>query len=267
MGRDVATGLVTDREAFADPRSLRAAIAAGKWDGALDTIPHGYTQVTVLSMGESYAADFLAYCQRNPKPCGLLHVSAPGDHDMGLLAPGGDVRRELYRYRIWRDGAHIDTVEDATSIWRDDLVTFYLGCSLTFESALDNAGVVRKPGRVYTTALPTQSVGAFSTNLAVTMRSMTPANAIRAIQVTSRFPATHGAPIHFGDPAAIGIADLSRPDFGPPANIAADEVPVFWACSATAVSATEAAKPDLLVTFDPPYMLVTDRRIEEMSVF
>lgn len=267
MGRDLATGAVTDGEEFASPALLRAAISAGEWDGALDTIPHSYTQVTVLSMPEEYAGDFLAYCQRNPKPCGLLHVSAPGDPDIGFLAPGGDVRKELYSYRVWRDGEHVDTVPDVTDLWRDDLVTFYLGCSLTFESALDNAGVQRQRGRVYTTGLPTQGVGDFDARLAVTMRAMTPANAIRAIQVTSRFPATHGAPIHFGDPAAIGIPDLATPDFGPPAELAEGEVPVFWACSATAVAAAEAAKPDLLITFDPPYMLVTDRLIEESSVF
>lgn len=267
MGRDVTTGQVTDRETFAHPRDLRAEIEAGTWDGALDTVPHGYTQSTVVILPQRYAGDFLAFCQRNARAAGLLWMSAPGESEIGPLAPGGDIRRALHRYRVWRDGVHVDTVGDVGGLWRDDLVTFYLGCSLTFESALDNAGVVRQRGRVYTTALPTTGVGDFQTNLAVTMRAMTPEHAIRAIQVTGRFPATHGAPIHFGDPEAIGVADLGRPDFGPPAVLGDGEVPVFWACSATAVAAAEAARPEFMITFDPPYMLITDRLIEETSVF
>ncbi|MEW2355776.1 DUF1445 domain-containing protein [Spirillospora sp. NPDC029432] len=267
MGRDVTTGATTDRETWPDPRSLRAAIAAGEWDGALDTVPHGYTQSTVVIMPRRYASDFHAFCQRNARACGLLWMSAAGDPEIGPLAPGGDIRRDLYSYRVWKDGVHVGTVADVTSLWRDDLVSFYLGCSLTFEQALDNAGVARKAGRIYTTGLPCEPVGDFSASLSVTMRAMTPANAIRAIQVTGRFPATHGAPIHFGDPGAIGVSDLAAPDFGPPADVAEGEVPVFWACSATAVAAAEAARPDLLITFDPPYMLVTDRLVEETAVF
>ncbi|MET7541424.1 DUF1445 domain-containing protein [Streptomyces sp. NPDC005507] len=234
---------------------------------ALRSLPPGYTQATVVILPRAHAADFHAYCLRNAKACGLLWMSAPGQSDIGPLAPGGDIRSELHRYRVWRGGVHEETVADIAHLWRDDLVTFYLGCSLTFEQALDSAGVQRRAGRMYSTTLPTHPVGAFDTHLSVTMPAMTPANAIRAIQVTGRFPATHGAPVHFGDPAAIGIKDLSQPDFGPPAELADGEVPVFWACSATAVSAAEAAAPDLLITFDPPYMLVTDRLVEETSVF
>lgn len=267
MGRNLATGNDTDREAFPDAATLRAAVAAGEWDGALDTVPDGYTQATVVILPQRYAADFHQFCQRNKQACGLLWMSAPGDPDPGPLAPGGDIRRDLYRYRVWRDGELVARETDVTGLWRDDLVTFYLGCSLTFEHALDRAGVVRKPGRVYTTSVPCDPAGPFAASLAVTMRAMSTASVIRAIQVTSRFPATHGAPVHFGDPSAIGIKDFSRPDFGPPPDLDEGDTPVFWPCSATAVAAAEAARPDLMITFDPPYMLVTDRLVEELSVF
>ncbi len=267
MGRDLATGTVTDKEPFPDAASLRSAVAAGTWDGALDTVPDGFTQSTVVILPQRLAADFHQFCQRNSRACGLLWMSAPGDPSPGPLAPDGDIRTDLDRYRIWRDGQLIDRVPDVTGLWRDDLVCFYLGCSLTFEHALDRAGVARKPGRVYTTSVPCAPAGPFHADLAVTMRAMTTPNVIRAIQVTSRFPATHGAPVHFGDPAAIGIKDFARPDFGPPPELAPDDIPVFWACSATAVAAAEAARPDLMITFDPPYMFVTDRLVEELSVF
>lgn len=249
------------------PRELRAEITAGRWDGNLAGIPQGYTQSSVVMLPESHAADFLRFCQLNAKAAGLLHVGDPGDPDPGPLAAGGDIRSELHSYRIWRNGELVGTAPDVTDLWREDMVAFYLGCSLTFEHALTQAGVVRGQGRVYTTDIPAKSVGNFKTNLAVTMRPMDTANAIRAIQVTSRFPATHGGPLHFGDPTRLGLKDLSTPDFGPVPILAPDELPVFWACSATAVLAAQAAKPDLMITFDPPYMLITDRRVEETSVF
>ncbi|MDK1361682.1 DUF1445 domain-containing protein [Arthrobacter sp. zg-Y1219] len=248
------------------PGRLRSEIAAGRWGGDLRTIPQGYTQSSVLMLPQAYAADFLRFCQLNSKAAGLLHVGAPGDPEPGYLAPGGDIRTDLHSYRIWRNGELAGTCDDISGLWREDMVAFYLGCSLTFEHALTQAGVVRGEGRVYTTTVPAQSVGAFATNLAVTMRPMDTKNAIRAIQVTSRFPATHGGPIHFGDPGELGLEDLSKPDFGSAPTLAAGEVPVFWACSATAVLAAQAAKPDLMLTFDPPYMLITDRRVEETSV-
>lgn len=249
------------------PALLRSEVAAGRWSGDLATIPQGYTQSSVVMLPESYAADFLRFCQLNPKAAGLLHVSEPGDPEPGYLAPGGDIRTDLHSYRIWRNGELAGTCDDISGLWRPDMVAFYLGCSLTFEHALTQAGVVRGEGRVYTTSIPCRPAGNFAANLAVTMRPMDTRNAIRAIQVTSRFPATHGGPIHFGDPGEIGILDLSNPDFGPAPVLTDGQVPVFWACSATAVLAAQSAKPDLMLTFDPPYMLITDRRVEETSVF
>lgn len=257
--------LATDA-VLAPAAQLRASIANGDWDGSLASIPEGYTQASVVILPREHAADFLQFCQRNPRACGLLGMSSPGDPSPGHLAPDADIRTDLYRYRVWREGRVVDTVGEISELWRDDLVTFYLGCSLTFEHALDRAGVERGQGRVYTTSISAEPVGGFRTPLAVTMRPMTTPNVIRAIQVTSRFPATHGAPIHFGNPAEIGIADFSRPDFGPPPQLGPGEIPVFWACSATAVMAASAAAVDFMITFDPPYMLVTDRLVEQTSV-
>lgn len=262
-----ATETRTAGQAYATPAALREDIAAGRWDGDLAQIPAGYTQSSVVMLPEALAADYLRFCQLNQKAAGLLHVSDPGDPSPGPLAPDGDIRTDLHRYRIWREGELVDHRQDVRDLWRDDLVAFYHGCSLTFEHALTQAGVERGAGSVYTTDIPCRTVGAFATTLAVTMRPMDTRNAIRAIQVTSRFPATHGGPIHFGDPTQLGLADLSHPDFGPARVLAENEVPVFWACSATAVAAAQAARPDLMITFDPPYMLVTDRRVEETSVF
>ena len=85
-----------------------------------------------------------------------------------------------------------------------------------------------------------------------------PADAIRAIQICSRFPSVHGAPLHFGDPAAIGINDLSKPDFGDAVSINEGEVPVFWACGVTPQVAIESARPPVCITHSPGHMLVTD---------
>lgn len=257
----------TPAQAYATPAELRADIAAGRWNGDLGTIPAGYTQSSVVILPQALAGDYLRFCQLNQRAAGLLHVGDPGDPSPGHLAPGGDIRTDLHRYRIWRDGELVEHQEHVRDLWRDDLVAFYHGCSLTFEHALTQAGIVRGAGSVYTTDIPCRPVGDFSTTLAVTMRPMDTQNAIRAIQVTSRFPATHGGPVHFGDPAKVGLADLASPDFGPARVLDDHEVPVFWACSATAVAAAQAARPDLMITFDPPYMLVTDRRVEETSVF
>lgn len=251
---------------YGTPADLRAEIAAGRWGGDLATIPAGYTQSSVVMLPQSLAAEYLQFCQLNQKAAGLLHMAPAGDPSPGHLAPDGDIRTDLHSYRIWRDGELVGRASDIRDLWRDDLVAFYHGCSLTFEHALTQAGVVRGEGSVHTTTIPCQTVGDFSARLAVTMRPMDTHNAIRAIQVTSRFPATHGAPVHFGDPGELGLPDLTTPDFGPPRDLEPGQIPVFWACSATAVAAAQAAKPDLMITFDPPYMLVTDRRVEETSV-
>lgn len=245
---------------------FRQQIREQRWSGDFAQVPSGFTMGTVLMLPEAMAGDFLLFCQRNQRAAGLLQVSEVGSPVPGPLAPDVDIRTDLHSYRVFRDGELVERVADISHLWREDFVTFTLGCSLTFEHALTQAGVTRGDGRVYQTSLPATPVGAFRTNLSVTMRAMTTPNVIRAIQVTSRFPATHGGPIHFGTPEAIGV-DMGEPVFGGRPAIADDEIPVFWACSATAVDAAQAAAPDLLITFDPPYMLLTDQPVEASSVF
>lgn len=253
--------------------SFRQRVRAGAFADQTSGLIPGYVQANLVVVPESNASDFLAFCQRNPKPCPLLAMSPqPGDPTLPDLGHDIDVRSDLPRYRVWREGQCVDEPSDLRDLWREDLVAFALGCSFSFEEAMTEAGLdirhiseaVNVP--MYRTALPCQRSGPFAGNLVVSMRPMTPANAIRAIQISSRFPSVHGAPIHFGDPEAIGIKDLNSPDFGDRVSLYANEVPVFWACGVTPQIALEAARLPLAFTHAPGHMLITDRRNAEMAV-
>ena len=183
---------------------------------------------------------------------------------MPALAAELDIRTDLPRYRVFRHGALVDEVTDLRNLWRDDLVTFLIGCSFSFEESLlaDGLEIRNITERVnvpmYRTNIACQSAGVFSANMVVSMRPMKPADAIRAIQICSRFPQVHGAPVHFGDPTAIGISDITQPDFGDAVTIKAGEVPVFWACGVTPQIAIANAKLDFCISHAPGHMLVTD---------
>jgi uncharacterized protein YcsI (UPF0317 family) len=221
---------------------------------------------------ESLAYDFLRFCVANPKPCPLIEVIDAGSPEPAQSAPGADLRTDVPRYRVFRDGELAEEVQEVASLWRDDLVAFLIGCSFTFERALLAAGLpvrhieeqVNVP--MYRTSIACRSAGAFSGPMVVSMRPYEPAQALRAAQVTSRFPSVHGAPVHLGDPQAIGIADLDRPDYGDPVTVRAGEVPVFWACGVTPQAAAAAARPELMITHAPGHMFVTDLRDEEQAV-
>lgn len=254
-----------------DPRALRRAIRSGRHRGHTVGLAPGRVQGNLVVLQRALAEDFLRYCQRNPRPCPLLAVTEPGDPIARDLGEDVDLRTDVPRYRIWRHGALTEEVDDLRQVWGADSVGFVLGCSFSFEQALIDDGIPLRhvaQGRnvaMYRTSIPTAAAGPFSGPLVVSMRPMTPAHAIRAIQVTSRFPAVHGAPIHFGDPRAIGIEDLSRPDYGDPADVLDGEVPVFWACGVTPQAAMLAARPDLCATHAPGCMLVTDRLNTELA--
>ena len=250
---------------------VRRAARAGELTGPTPGLAMGYVQANLVVVPRDLAFDFLLFCHRNPKPCPLLDVTEPGSPEPKLVAPGADLRADVPCYRVYLHGELIDEPRDLTKTWRDDLVGFLLGCSFTFESALLQAGVpVRhiEQGRnvpMYRTNIPCRPAGAFHGPMVVSMRPLTPAQAVKAVEVCARFPRAHGVPVHFGDPAAVGIRDLDNPDFGDPVEIRPGEVPVFWACGVTPQAVAMTARPPLLITHKPGHMFLTDLRDTDLE--
>ena len=253
-------------------RDARLAIRSGQFSGQTAGVAPGYVQGNLAILPGSLASDFLRFCQLNPKPCPLLAASNPGDFRLPTLADDLDIRTDISRYRVFRRGEVVDEPTDVRGHWRNDLVTFALGCSFSFEETLIEGGIelrhmtcgVTVP--MYRTSIPTTEAGPFYGPVVVSMRPMTPADAIRAIQITTRFPAVHGAPIHIGKPELIGISDLMKPDWGDAIPIKEDEMPVFWACGVTPQAVIAMVKPEFCITHYPGCMLVTDRRNAELAV-
>lgn len=255
-----------------DPHAVRLAARAGVLTGHTANLAPGRVQANLAILPAGLAHDFLRFCQRNPKPCPLVAVSEPGDPMLPMLGRDVDIRTDVPRYRVWRDGALVDEPTDIRDLWRDDLVAFLIGCSFSFEEAMLADGLpvrhIEQGSNVpmYRTSVPTVEAGPFGGPMVVSMRPLTAAQAIRAVQVTSRFPAVHGAPVHLGDPAAIGIADIGRPDYGDPVEIRPGEIPVFWACGVTPQSVIEHARPPFSISHAPGHMLVTDLRNSAVAV-
>lgn len=232
----------------------------------------GFVQANLVVLPKALAADFLLFCQRNPKPCPLLSVSDPGSTFFPGFGDDLDIRTDVPRYRVWRNGEMIDEVTNVSSFWREDLVSFAIGCSFSFEEALVAEGLdVRHIScasnvPMYRSNIATQSAGPFHGPMVVSMRPFKPAAAIRAIQLTSKFPSVHGAPVHFGDATQIGITDLNKPDYGEPVEIRSGEVPVFWACGVTPQAVLMASKPEFCITHAPGYMLVTDKLNAQLAI-
>lgn len=246
------------------PRELRAEIRAGRLAGVTSGLAPGFAQANLAVLPQALAAEFHRFCLENPRPCPLLAVTGPGQVDPGPVAAGADLRTDVPRYRIYRDGTLEAEVTDATAWWRDDLVAFLLGCSFTFESALARAGIPLRHlerGRnvaMYRTSVACRPVGPFAGPMVVSMRPIPRALVDQAAAVSARFPEAHGAPIHVGDPAGIGIADLDRPDWGDPPAPEPGDVPVFWACGVTPQAVALASKPSFLITHAPGHMFLTD---------
>lgn len=253
--------------------SVRLACRTGALRGPTSGLAPGYVQGNLAILPEQLAADFLRFCTLNPKPCPVIGLSEPGDPSVPSLGADLDLRTDLPGYRVWRDGELVAEPTDLRSYWRDDLVAFVLGCSFSFEEALLADGLdVRNIScgvnvSMYRTSIPCAPAGPFAGPLVVTMRPFSPADAIRAVQITSRFPGVHGAPVHLGRPDLIGIADLARPDYGDPVPIGADEIPVFWACGVTPQAVIAAAKPAFAITHAPGAMLVTDLKNSRLAAF
>lgn len=253
-------------------QEIRAQIRTGEWSVPTTGAASGYTQANLVILPQKYAYDFLLFCVRNPKTCPLLEVTDLGSPVPQKTAPEADLRTDLPKYRIYKDGELVDEVTDITAHWQEDFVSFLIGCSFTFEKPLlDNDIPIRyiEEGRnvsMYKTNIPCESAGVFAGPMVVSMRPMKPEDAIRAVQITSRFPSVHGAPVHIGDPQQIGISDINKPDFGDSVTIYGGEIPVFWGCGVTPQAAIMASKPDLVITHAPGHMFITDVKEEEHAV-
>ena len=254
------------------PDDVRQLIRSGSLVQPTSGIAPGYVQANLAILPRDLAFDFLLFCQRNPKPCPLLEVVEAGDVEPTQFAPGADLRTDVPLYRIYEYGEMTAEVEDISEFWRDDLVSFLLGCSFSFESALTRAGIplrhIERETNVsmFITDIPATSAGVFNGPTVVSMRPIRQEQVVRAVQVTSRFPAVHGAPLHVGDPTAIGIDDIMQPDFGDPTEIRSGEVPVFWACGVTPQAAAMASRPPMMITHSPGYMFITDKKDEDLAV-
>jgi uncharacterized protein YcsI (UPF0317 family) len=263
---------IKHREEAAQTGREARLMARGNFTGTTAGLAPGYVQGNLAVLPAALAGDFLRFCQLNPKPCPVLGTSEPGDFRLPVLAEDLDIRTDIPRYRVFRNGELVDEPNDVRAHWRDDLVAFVLGCSFSFEEALTDNGIELRHitlGRtvpMYRTSIATAPAGPFHGPMVVSMRPMKPADAIRAVQVTTRFPAVHGAPVHIGKPELIGIKDMGKPDWGDAVPIKDDELPVFWACGVTPQSVVATVKPEFCITHYPGSMLVTDRRNSEYAI-
>ncbi len=246
------------------PRRIRAACREGEWTGGTAGVAPGFAQANFVALPKAVAFDFIGFCIRNPDPCPVLDVTEPGSPEPHAAAPGADLRSDLPAYVVYRNGEVAERVTDVAAHWREDLVGVLLGCSFTFDQALQAAGLpVRhiEDGRIvamYRTTRACTPYGSFSAPLVVSMRPMRPQQADRAREITSRFRWAHGAPVSVGDPGSLGIDRLDAPDYGDPPRLEPDEIPVFWACGVTSQEAIRARKPDLAISHAPGHMFVTD---------
>lgn len=251
---------------------VRQRIRRGEWPRPTTGMAPGYVQANLAILPRDLAPDFQRFCALNPKPCPLLASSDPGDPSLPTLGKDIDIRTDVGMYRVWRDGAMVAEVPDIRDLWRDDLVAFLMGCSHSFEEALEADGLPlrhHEEGKavpVYYTDVPTVPAGPFHGPLVVSMRPFKPADAIRAIQITSRFPNVHGAPVHIGKPELIGV-DLADVRAGDRVAVKDDELPVFWACGVTPQAVVAACKPPFCITHSPGCMLVTDLLNSRLAVF
>ncbi len=255
------------------PQEVRKMIRAGEWDRPTSGMCEGFVQANLVVLSKDLAYDFLVFAQRNPKPCPILDVTEPGKTEPKLIAPGADIAKDIPRYRIWKNGELADEVTDVTKYWRDDLVGFLTGCSFSFEGALIQSNIsVRHIDcgcnvPMYITNIQCEPAGRLKGPMVVSMRPIPASLVPKAVLCTGRFPAVHGAPVHIGDPEAIGIKNINKPDFGDSVEIKEGELPVFWACGVTPQAVIMAAKPDFAITHAPGHMFIADLKDNDYAVF
>lgn len=251
-------------------QEIRAAIAGGQWRKPTSGLAPGFTQANVVILPKKYAFDFLLFCSRNDRPCPVIDVCEAGIVAPPLAGPDADIRTQIPRYRIYRHGELVDEVDHIRDHFTDDMVTFLLGCSFSFEHDLVDSGVpvrhieLDRNVPMYVTNRECRPAGVFSGPMVVSMRPMLESFVAKASAITARYRKAHGAPIHVGDPAALGIKDLQKVDFGDAPEIRPGEVPVFWACGVTPQMALQRAKPDLVITHAPGHMFITDIRNQDL---
>ena len=246
------------------PSEFRQIVREGGHTGPTAGVCPGYAQANLVILPRELAYDFLLFAQRNPKSCPILEVSDTGSRYLKEIAPGADIAKDLPRYRVYEHGVMTGEYTDVSHLWREDLVSFLIGCSFSFEGELMEADVsVRHIEEgcnvpMYITNIPCQPAGVFRGNMVVSMRPLPYDQIVKSVLVTGAMPKVHGAPVHIGDPAAIGIGDIHRPDFGDSVTIRSGEVPVFWPCGVTPQAVLMASKPAFAITHAPGHMLVTD---------
>ncbi|MCT8179223.1 putative hydro-lyase [Variovorax sp. CY25R-8] len=256
---------------WTSPQAFRREIREGRFTQQTGGQCPGFTQGNVAILPADYAAEFLNFARLNPKSCPVIGVTQPGSTRVPELGDV-DLMSDCSAYCVFRDGELVGEAANLRELWREDLVGFVIGCSLSFEEALSEAGVPLRHQEqgtmvpVYATQIPNQPSGRFGGTMVVSMRPMKAADAIRAIQITSRFPSVHGAPVHIGDPSLIGIRDLARPEYGGSAEVRAGELPVFWACGVTPQQAIRSARPPLAITHKTGHMVMTDIRNSHLAV-
>ena len=254
------------------PAGVRQRTRQGLYNGNTSGMAPGFGQGNLVILPRRWADDFYGYCQANTTPCPLIGMTQPGDPSVPMLGDDIDLRTDVPRYRVWKDGDLVEERDDLLDIWQDDFVGFVLGCSLSFEYALEQAGLrVRHvdEGKIvpmYKTSIQTTPVGAFRGPMVVSMRPYTPEQARIAQAVCERLPGAHGAPVHIGDPAAIGIQDIDQPDEGEPTAILPGEIPVFWGCGVTPQAAALYARPPICITHAPGHMLIGDIKVEALKL-
>ena len=247
------------------PSEVRLAVREGRWTGNSKRLALGHEQANITILPERHAFDFMRFCQRNPKPLPLIDVTDPGSPEPVLCAPGADIRTDVPAYRVYRDGEAVEDLTDIRHLWRSDHVAFLTGCNLSVDQVMLEAGIAL-PHLVREEAWPSQYVssiqcrpaGIFRGPQVVSMRPVPERLLIKVIGITSRFPRSHGAPLHAGDPSRIGVEDLERIDWGRPNEVGPGEVPVFWACGITAQAVARAVRIPEMITHKPGHMFVTD---------
>lgn len=246
------------------PREFRQLVRAQSHTGPTAGFCPGYAQANLVVLPRELAYDFLLFAQRNPRSCPLLEVTDTGSRTLSEIAPGADIATDIPKYRVYEHGVLTGEYSDVSHLWRDDLVSFLIGCSFSFEGELLEASVpVRHIEQgcnvpMYLTNIPCKPAGVFRGNMVVSMRPLPYDQIVKSVLVTGSMPKVHGAPIHIGDPSVIGIGEIDHPDFGDAVTIHPGEVPVFWPCGVTPQAALMASKPAFAITHAPGHMLVTD---------